>query len=530
MTLFYMIAAFLAFIWNILPITDKLPGLSSYLYCAAIIGWSLTIRYRIIHRKIRRLLLIGAAILIAMFVMHLCRFEFFPYSVSIRQYMRYGYHVCFMLVSMIALMVALCVGRSEDDRPLRYARFLWIPQFALCAVILTNTYHQQMFGITPFPREHHTYHWFYYVTVVCEIVLGILTLVILFRRSLFLTTKRKWYIPAFFVTAGILLMLIYFVSGGSPSIAGIQIYDMQEAFSFLFVAGFESAIRIGMIPSNTGYQEVFYNSHINALLYDHSHEVMYSSLGYRSHTGMDNRVRTKNVRGGTVLWIEDLSTINRLNEELLQTTEQVEEENDLIRQENELRRERIGYETRNRIYDRIATVVRPQALQIQSLLTEEPDLDRMRENLLFAVVLGTYIKRLGNLLLIAEENPMIRTGELGISIRESFEYLSLSGCACTLSGEEASELRADAVLYAYAVFESVIEKAYAGMHACMVTFENTDPQSAFAMRIVVDTDFSFDADAVGIRRFGRINTWEEDGESYLELVIPGQGMQEVPYA
>lgn len=523
MIFLYPAAAIAAFIWNLLPFSGVIPELSYCLYCVAVVGWGLTIEYRILQKNVRMMLLTCAVFLILLFLMRICRYEFFASSSVIRQYMRYGYHVAFMIISLLSVMIALSVGKDEQERPLRHVKYLWIPQIIMCIIILTNSKHRWMFGITPFPVETFTHKWFYFVTVAWEIILGIAALAILLRRCLVLASRRKWYIPAFFVSFGLFLLIFYLVSGGAPKIGDLQIYNLQEAFAFMFISSFESAIRIGLIPSNTDYDKVFFNSHINAVICDNERGNLFSSLGYRAHTGWDNRVRTQDISGGILMWIEDLSTITMLNAELRRITEQVEEENELISQENDLQRERIGYETRNRLYDRIALAVRPQAKKVGELLEKSSDESLLKSRMLQAVVLGTYIKRLGNLLLIADENPAISTEELGISIRESFEYLSLSGYACELIEETALLMPSDVILYAYAVFERVIEAAYPSMHACFITFTEDPDGGAFAMEIAVDTkqqpDLSFSEDS-GITNIGTMTQETEDGTTFFRFRLP----------
>ena len=516
MVTFYTLAAIVAFVWNLIPKGVYVSDLSVCLYCAAIIAWALTIQKRILQKNIRRILQIGAFLLGALFTMQLCQVEFFPGNAAVREVMHCGYHVCFMIVSQLAMMAALCVGRDEQERPLRLANFLWIPQAVCCIVILTNPLHQQMFAFSDLEGGIYTYRWFYYLTIICEIVFCFATFLILLYRCRVSAVRKRWFVPAFFISFGVALMILYLICNGPPKLFGVELYHMQEAFSFLFISSFESMIRIGLIPSNTNYEEFFYRSDINAVIYDDQHTELYTSLGYREFREENNRVCTKAIRGGTVLWLEDVGTIYRLNDELRRATEEVEEENDLILQENDLRMERIGYETRNRLYDRIAMIVRPQSNTIDALLND-PDENNLKDNMLYAVVLGAYIKRIGNLLLIADGQEMISTAELSLSIGETFEYLRLSGYACDLVSEEDGEVRSDAITASYRLFEHVIETSYQKMHACFVTISTRD---VFALQIALDVpNIGITQDLSNLVKQADLSlqTWVEDNTAYVKL-------------
>lgn len=487
MVVFYLIAAGAAFIINLIPENEFLRILPTALYCSVVIAWAMTIRKRILQKSIRNILQIGAVVLVMLFSLRLCHDVFFAGSYGIGEFIHCAYHVCFLTTAQLAFMAALCVGKDDQDKPLKYANYLWILQIVLDTVILTNPLHQQMFTYHEPVLDVilYTYGWFYYFTVAVELLSVLIVFLMLLKKCRISAVRKRWYVPASVILIGVALMIFYLASDGEPELFGLKLYHMQEAFAFIFISGFESLIRIGLIPSNENYEEFFVKSNINAVIYDEMKTELFTSMGYREFNGVENRVNANPIRGGTVLWLEDVGMINRLNDELRHATEEVEEENDLIRQENDLRSERIGYETRNRLYDRIAKIVRPQSEKIDALLLD-PDDEKIREKILYAVVLGAYIKRIGNLILLSDEHAKISSAELGLSISESFEYLKLSGVSCDLLEEGECEVSSDVITAAYRLLECVIEEAYGQMNACFVILKS-DPE--FVMQIGVDAPF-----------------------------------------
>ncbi|MBQ7584523.1 MAG: hypothetical protein IJT24_07910 [Lachnospiraceae bacterium] len=94
-----------------------------------------------------------------------------------------------------------------------------------------------------------------------------------------------------------------------------------------------------------------------------------------------------------------MSLINGLTREIEEVTEELGDENEFIRRENEIRAERISFEERNRLYNRIAAAVRTRTVRSYSLLEEalvhNDDKDGPRSRIIYASVLGAYIKRMG---------------------------------------------------------------------------------------------------------------------------------------
>ena len=82
------------------------------------------------------------------------------------------------------------------------------------------------------------------------------------------------------------------------------------------------------------------------------------------------RLQSAPVQNGRVYWVEDVSRIHRIREQLAEVNAQLSEENELIRAENELKRQYAQIEEKNRLMDAMIRLVQPQLLQIHGLLAE----------------------------------------------------------------------------------------------------------------------------------------------------------------
>ena len=262
-------------------------------------------------------------------------------------------------------------------------------------------------------------------------------------------------------------MVVFFACGESPTISGVKLYNIQEAYVVLFIGLWEGCIKIGLIPSNTGYNALFERSGINAVLKNAGGEEICRSSEYSDTADKeDYRIKTFTIKGGSVIWSENVSAINRINGAIEEATEQIEEENVLIDEENRVAAEKARYETQNRLYNNITLHTYPQLLEIDEALNENDEFDhRMKIGLL----LGTYVKRCSNLMLIADNRPDISTDELYLSINESFEFMGFLGIDCELVKGGTKLLPSDQVIAAYDVFEAVIESSLDNVSAFSVT-------------------------------------------------------------
>ena len=93
------------------------------------------------------------------------------------------------------------------------------------------------------------------------------------------------------------------------------------------------------------------------------------------------------------------------------------------------------------------------------------DNDDFLKKMQFACVLGAYIKRRSNIIMLEMKNNLIDVDELALSINESFDYLSLLGVEGSLDFNIQGELSANTIGYIYNFFEKDDEN-YKKMTTC----------------------------------------------------------------
>ena len=465
------------------------PG--AFLYLGLVLGWALTVRSRILQRSIRRLLLYCSGLMLLLFVLRICRYDLFRETRPVCEYALYLYGVCYTMAALLSLLSALCVGRREQRIPRRYLILLWSAETLLCLVMLTNPLHHLFYTFAPDSLDI-VRHGSVYLLMVCwclaAAVASIAVLLVRCRNSF---SRNYWFLPAGGFAIGAALLIWYFAVGGAPQIHGVKLFNLQEAVCLTVILPFEAMFRIGLIPTNSDYELFFRRSIVKAAILDESGRVALASPSYSPEPGAGERVRSAPIPGGRVVWFENISELLRLRDELTAVGEELASENELIRQEKELREERIAYETRNRLYDAISAALQPQAQAMRRLLetpvprTGDPETaEAFRRRLAFALVMGVYLKRMGNLMLSGDGKKTLPVEELALSAAESFEYLRLCGVACALDCRESAALPVPQVLLCYRVFEHFVEANCADLHACMLTLL---PAEHTLMRLALDS-------------------------------------------
>ena len=485
-------AYFISFIINILSQFSWFPPCihspASILYSFIIIAWGASVAQRIVHKRIRRHIVMIAAFLLMLFIVRICRWMLFLHSALADRYTYYLFYIPFIALPMLSLSAAEYVSRDEQvDMPL-YIKLFWGVTGLLMLSILTNDIHHFVLSFTKASdnSDHTSYHWLYYVIFVWSFAVTLGSFLLLIKKCKLSQCRRKWYIPIIPASAAFVLIIVYYIFGGSsPHFLGINLYNIQEIYLALYMGLWEGCIRIGLIPSNTGYNRLFEITHINAEMESADGKTVYRSGDYIDTTGNADFIsKTVKIKGGSVTWSEDITALNQLNHDIEDATEQIDGENDLIEAENRFLAEKAKYETQNRLYDKIAHHTHPQLVKIDEIMNGSGELEqKIKRCLLY----GTYVKRCSNLMLAADRSSTMSTDELYFSVRESLEQIRALGIVCELIKGDTREIPSGKIITAYDVFEAVIEAVTDSANALSVKIA---PNENALLSIETDSEIS----------------------------------------
>lgn len=436
---------------------DLTSCIAQIYYGSLVLIWAVTINYRVVNKKVRQLMLFTAALFMLSFFLQMFRYRVFESFETACRYFWYGYYVPLLLVPVLFLFVCLYLHLQEDEKPNKLWLLMLIPSLILILLVMTNDFHELIFifpeGKSLGSTSSYSYGALYYAIYAWVIAVLVLALFISIRKCHIPGIRRKLWIPLYFATYSILIVLNIF---GMPSINDIVIWLFIECFAMVIIGMEEACIQLGLIPANSSYRAIARLANKPFIIKDESGTPVYSSENAKeTFRRQENiQIHTKPIKGGSVSWAVDLSDRMRLNHEIEKATESIESRNEYLQTENSIKEEQSRLNSKNALYNQIAEIVMPQLNSIEHLLEDVEDNKKLAK----IAFLNAYIKRRSNMELLKVDLKNYPSEELASAIRESCEYLKLCGVDAILNLTQACDLDADAQLFFYQAYEIVVEE------------------------------------------------------------------------
>ncbi|MBO4694432.1 MAG: hypothetical protein J5656_00705 [Clostridia bacterium] len=449
----------------------------------------------------------------------------------------YLYYVPMLLLPLFLFYISLFI--SSKEKKLTY--IIWHIVLALTIVfivlVLTNDLHQQAFIFNEnFANwdTDYTHGWLFYVVTAWQYIFYIAAVIILLIKCRVTSSKKNAWIILIPFTIGVVLNILL-LTGTMPKINGTNIFEFPETLIFTAAIVLECCICLGLIPTNTKYKDLFNSFTITAQITDKKGTPIFSSnsavpltqkqfvLESGSRIGEHTILHKMVIPGGYGFWQEDMSELDRLNNELAEAKEGLSQEVELTLLRNELKEKQAKIEQRTMMYDTIAKHTQKQSQTISSLAEQarkSKDLKVKEDNRRRITLLGAYIKRYANLMLMSEEGDVIEVGELGLSFSEVLRYLNYCGIPGEFINNASGTISSNVALVVFETFETLLEDNYSTLKGvfinlskkekviCKLSFENlTKGLSEEMITSLKDTGVRYEATS-------------EDEVTYLSLTIP----------
>ena len=440
--------------------------------------WISSIRRRILHASLRRMLLWAGCLLLGWQIVRIIKYDYVIITEPIGRYCWYSFYIPMIFVPLIGIFVVNHIGKPENYRSPRWMKYLFIPATFLLAVVFTNDLHQLVFtfhnGFELY-NSNYGYGFMYIINMGWFIVLTLFFVIGLLFKSRVPGSKRFQALPLIIAILGIGFWMSY----SSGLITG----DLTAIDSLIIIMLLESAIQSGLIPSNMNYRGLFEQSTIAAQIVDKQQKIHFSStnavplnpavMEQAMHEPVslgDTVLHAQAIQAGTVFWQDDAKLINALVEELQEANETLEERNDLLRAEVALKERRLQIEEKSRLYDQIAQKIAPQLNKVDELLQQSRKHPELANKLLSQIcVISAYIKRRANLILLGEEQSTVSAHELESCLRESLDNLRLCSIITYLDCQFSKQTDVKQIIAIYDLFETVTERMLDCMSAMMIT-------------------------------------------------------------
>ena len=472
----------------------------SVIQISLVIAWCSSVRTRIINKQVRHYLIAVGMLLAFWLILRTCKWEFIAQNgTHLGRYLWYSYYIPMVFVPLLGVFIIDHIGKAENYKTPNSLKYMYIPATFLVTAVFTNDLHQLVFS---FPKGLENsesdciYYPLYYITMAWFILLGIYFVVMLIKKSRVPGSKHFQKLPAVILCISIVFWALYclHIVGG----------DLAAIDCIMIIALLESAIQIGLIPSNTNYNELFRNSTVSAQIVDADYQpcmvsgtatpltedVMRSAEAEPVDLG-DTVLHSKAITGGHVLWQDDVKQINDLIEQLRDTQERLGESNELLKAELELKENRARTEEKSRLYDRIAKEVAVQLAKAEELLKlAQSDPKQTKSAIAKVSVICAYIKRRGNLLMLGEEGNIIPAIELEYCIRESLDNLRLGDVFTSFDSKCDGTLKLEHAVVAFDFYENIVERLLDDATAMLIHLDCKDGFIKMRLQIGCNQDIA----------------------------------------
>jgi len=445
--------------------------LRTLIYIGLYIGWGISIHKRVVQKAAKNTLIFISGLMIFWFIVRSIKY-FFAMDVNVERYLWYSYYLPMLFIPQAAVQTAVLLGQPEEYILPKWLKLLYVPTTLCFLLVLSNDFHQCVFSFAAgevWTDKGYRYAWGYYTVLLWEVVCAVTAFALMVYKCRL--SQRKKYLPVIGIGISILYAIIYASGAEWMQVIG---GDITAALCLMFVCIFESCIYCGLIQTNTGYEELFEVCTMGAQITDRNYCVRYTSANAmelseavmreaeKGDVVVDKKTLIQNrpIQGGHILWQEDIEYIIMLLERMEENRKTIEESN-CLEQENYQTKAKINMlREKNRLYDKLQTQTAGQIGLLNELLSQyeaEEDLVKSRRLLAKISVIGTYIKRYGNLIFIGERAEISDVVELGACLEESFSSLKLMGIECALTAPAGERIYVQDAVRIYSFFESIVE-------------------------------------------------------------------------
>lgn len=483
---------------------EVLSIVRALIYIGLLAAWGISVQTRIIQTQVRRYLLVIAGLMLLWLTLRTVKYN--TYHMTAERFLWYGYYLPMLFIPVLAVLVALSLGKPENYRLPKWTHFLYLPSALLFLLVLTNDLHQLVFFFPTgvLSTREYDYGIGYYVVLAWMVLCAAAALVIILAKCRIPQSRRYLWLPVvpFALALGYCAAYIkgvYWVW----LLAG----DLTVSMCLIITAIFESCIQCSLIQSNTHYAELFHASTIGALITDRDFSVACAAENARSVDSQTLmaaaespvvmadgiRISEAPIRWGHVFWEDDISPMLAVLKELDDTREELQSYGSILQAENAQKARRKKLEEQERLYRAMQEKAAAPAVRLSNLakaLQGVQDADAARFLLWKMTVIGAYLKRRSNLIFLADRDGMVPVSEVALCLNESMDNLRLHVRRCASRLDFEGELRLETAAALYDFFEAAIELAMDDLSGAAANVTRKEDACVLSLMLQCGTDLT----------------------------------------
>lgn len=483
---------------------EMLSIVRALIYIGLLAAWGISVQTRIIQTQVRRYLLVIAGLMLLWLTLRTVKYN--TYHMTAERFLWYGYYLPMLFIPVLAVLVALSLGKPENYRLPKWTHFLYLPSALLFLLVLTNDLHQLVFFFPTgvLSTREYDYGIGYYVVLAWMVLCAAAALVIILAKCRIPQSRRYLWLPVvpFALALGYCAAYIkgvYWVW----LLAG----DLTVSMCLIITAIFESCIQCSLIQSNTHYAELFHASTIGALITDRDFSVACAAENARSVdsqtlmaaaespvvTADGIRISEAPIRWGHIFWEDDISPMLAVLKELDDTREELQSYGSILQAENAQKARRKKLEEQERLYRAMQEKAAAPAERLSNLakaLQGVQDADAARFLLWKMTVIGAYLKRRSNLIFLADRDGMVPVSEVALCLNESMDNLRLHVRRCASRLDFEGELRLETAAALYDFFEAAIELTMDDLSGAAANVTRKEDACVLSLMLQCGTDLT----------------------------------------
>ena len=457
------------------------------LYLLLFALWGFSLDRRIIQRQTLHCLRLTAALMLLWLILRTLKYSVVTGPAAGR-YIWYLYYLPMLLLPLLWVYIALSMGKSEDYRLSRRSSILSIVPAVLFLLVITNDLHQQVFafksGVPGLPVSGtYSYRPLYFICLGWMVGCMAFSLVCLFRKIRIPSGERKRITPFVLGCATLLYGILYL--SGIPAVRW-WFGDMNVMFCLLYAAIYESCIRCRMIPSNTGYVELFEATTLAACIADRSGRIVLRSCaaGEDMTCPQEGRrivrpdgmcISSAPISGGYAVWQDNVRPLTELCAQLNANKVEMECNKKKLQDAYLVQRSLHELTEKNRIYNELEAKHSRQTAQMRQMLArcEKSEPAERRRLLKKVLLLGTYIKRSANLYFLSSEYQWLPQQELRLTVDEAVRTLTACGTECGVIYRTTGPMRTSEVVRLLELLETVVEPTVDDLRSLFISISDS---------------------------------------------------------
>lgn len=440
------------------------------LYLIIVTAWTASVSHRATQKGIAYASLLLGITLNNWTLVRLVKYQIIAMP-TLTRYLWYSFYIFQLAIPLIILWMSWAIDKPKDIiMPPNWLKILAFISILMVFFVFTNDLHGLVFKLDLSRSDwdiNYTYGVGYYVVLIFGMTNLFLAFLIQVVKSFQNPQKKSYILPL--IIFGLYGLYTYKYIKRDPFVYNTDLTIVTGLFAMLM---FEICIRTGLIPVNSKYIDLFKQSPIKLQIFDnHKNMVLASGPAMLDDEKVidevlrpdsppilykDTLIMTNTIPGGYAVWYEDIETINKLFNEIIESSAKLKDANKLLEEESYLQKklnQQLAKKELNREFEEeIAQSINHLSEMVDNL---DSNLDN-KKALMRTTLLLTYIKRKSNLFFLEKQAEMIDVKQLVSYIDELAQISNYSSTQIAIFNEVENRLPSHYVTIFYDFFYQVL--------------------------------------------------------------------------